>query len=222
MAEYWLARNSQKYGPYSVDVLQRMMTEGRAAGSDLAWKEGMTAWEPLSRVLPRNASVPDPPYSPSFAQGDVPRDMVPPSLHWLLVLILSAFTLGVFSWIWSLREAGFVKRIDRGSSVMILMVFAVIGQIATQFFYVLAMATNNSDERLAFLAIEMVFYVVSAIFFLIAAFQMRRSLLHYYNLVEPIGLRLSGGMTFFFSIFYLQHHFSRIAKWKQTGYLEPQ
>lgn len=211
MAEYWLARNRQKYGPYSADVLQRMMTEGRAAASDLAWKDGMTAWEPLSRVLPA-------PYSTDFRQAD----LVPPSLHWLLVLILSALTLGVFSWIWSLRQAGFVKRIDRGSSALILMVFAVIGQIGTDFFYILAMATNNSEDRLGLLAIETVIYVVSTIFFLVAVFQMRRSLLNYYNLAEPIGLRLSGVMTFFFNIVYLQYHFSRIAKWKQTGYLEPQ
>jgi hypothetical protein len=29
-------------------------------------------------------------------------------------------------------------------------------------------------------------------------------------------------MTFFFGTFYLQHHFSRIAQWKKTGFLEPQ
>ncbi len=47
-------------------------------------------------------------------------------------------------------------------------------------------------------------------------------MLAYYNTVEPIGLRLSGVMTFFFNVFYFQHHMSRIVLWKLTGYLSPQ
>jgi len=48
---------------------------------------------------------------------------------------------------------------------------------------------------------------------------MRRSLLNYYNTVEPIGLQLSPVMTFFFALFYFQYHFTRIANWKRTGVL---
>ena len=40
--------------------------------------------------------------------------------------------------------------------------------------------------------------------------------------MEPIGLRLSGALTFFLGVFYLQHHMTRIAKWKETGVLPPQ
>jgi len=41
----------------------------------------------------------------------------------------------------------------------------------------------------------------------------------YYNSKENIALTLSGVMTFFFRIIYLQYHINRIAKWKQTGIL---
>jgi hypothetical protein len=41
----------------------------------------------------------------------------------------------------------------------------------------------------------------------------------YYNSVEPIQLSLSGALTFFFGVFYLQYHMSRIAHWKKTGIL---
>jgi hypothetical protein len=51
---------------------------------------------------------------------------------------------------------------------------------------------------------------------------MRSDVEEYYNGAEPINLQLSGVMTFFFAIFYLQHHFSRIAQWKKTGILAPQ
>jgi hypothetical protein len=54
---------------------------------------------------------------------------------------------------------------------------------------------------------------------LIGMFNMRRSIENYYNTVEPIGLKLSGVMTFFFNIVYFQYHFSRIAAWKTTGRL---
>ncbi|MNF15707.1 hypothetical protein D3C80_2184330 [compost metagenome] len=51
---------------------------------------------------------------------------------------------------------------------------------------------------------------------------MRRSMLNYYNSVEPIALRLSNAMVFFFSMPYLQYHMTRIAKWKMGGVLRPQ
>jgi hypothetical protein len=61
-----------------------------------------------------------------------------------------------------------------------------------------------------------------AIIHIIGNFKMRAALQEYYNTVEPISLRLSGVMTFFFSIWYFQYHFTRIANWKKTGYLIPQ
>jgi hypothetical protein len=64
--------------------------------------------------------------------------------------------------------------------------------------------------------------IIFSIIFLVAAFQMRSDLEEYYNRMEPINLQLSGVMTFFFAIFYFQHHLSRIAQWKKTGVLTPQ
>jgi hypothetical protein len=102
------------------------------------------------------------------------------------------------------------------------MVLAVIGQLAVNVSYIGFLTADDKDERLGFLVIELTVYLVSTVFFLVAVFQIRRALLNHYNLAEPIGLRLSAVMTFFFNILYLQHHFSRIAKWKHTGFLEPQ
>jgi hypothetical protein len=45
---------------------------------------------------------------------------------------------------------------------------------------------------------------------------MRHSMLEHYNEREPIGLRLSAAMTFFFNVLYFQHH---MARWKSTGAL---
>ena len=56
----------------------------------------------------------------------------------------------------------------------------------------------------------------------VARFRIRKILFTHYNSVEPIGLRLSDVMTFFFGTMYFQYHLSRIAQWKKTGYLQLQ
>ena len=48
-----------------------------------------------------------------------------------------------------------------------------------------------------------------------AAFTMRADIEDHYNSAEPIGLSLSGVMTFFFSVFYFQYHFTRINEMKR-------
>jgi hypothetical protein len=55
--------------------------------------------------------------------------------------------------------------------------------------------------------------------YIVGVFKIKAAMEEYYNSTENIGLRLSGGMTFFFSTVYLQFHINKIAKWKQTGEL---
>ncbi len=57
------------------------------------------------------------------------------------------------------------------------------------------------------------------VFHLKAFFGMRDSIERHYNTVEPINLRLSSIMTFFFNVIYFQYHFTRINEWKRTGAL---
>ena len=60
-------------------------------------------------------------------------------------------------------------------------------------------------------------YIGALVCLFIGVFDMRKSLVTHYNSVEPIGLKLSGVMTFFFHFLYFQYHFTRIAALKQTG-----
>jgi hypothetical protein len=62
---------------------------------------------------------------------------------------------------------------------------------------------------------------VGDVLVLVAAFNMRRSIEAHYNSAEPIGLKLSGGMTFFFNFLYFQYHFSRIVKMKKAASAVP-
>jgi hypothetical protein len=85
-----------------------------------------------------------------------------------------------------------------------------------------AMNPNNPEPPWAFILLLVAAWAAGTVVWIMGIFKMRAAIQDYYNTVEPISLRLSGVMTFFFNIFYFQYHFSRIASWKRTGYLEPQ
>jgi len=221
MAGYWLARGGQKYGPYSIEDLRRMQIDGSAGATDMLWQEGMNAWTPFVQVVPQLPPVtpiaPPPPYSGQGSTG-----LAPPGDHWLLVLLLGGVTLGIFGWYWCFKESNFVRRLDPNNRSTLLLALTLITMAAYLVSYGAAVNADDADGKAIFLILALLFELSSAILFLLAIFKMRGSMLTYYNQVEPINLRLSRGMTFFFSILYLQHHFRRIAKWKETGVLRPQ
>jgi hypothetical protein len=164
-------------------------------------------------------------YAPAAYSSPAPAGgPIPPSLHWALVLVISIFC-GVFGLIWLFVQASFVKKLDPNnkSIMMFVLSFVVgIGGIIVMMALGGAAAMMGSSGRTALPFMILLYPIVCllpAVFSIIGVFGMRRSLLNHYNTVEPIGLRLSGVMTFFFAIFYFQYHFMRIANWKQTGVL---
>ena len=139
---------------------------------------------------------------------------VPPDLHWLVVLLL--YITWIFPFIWSFVQSSFARKIDRDNKsifgFVIAFLFAIVG---------LETVIYNAMGRVDvtdLLLIDLV-RLGSAVAYLFGVFSVRRSMEAYYNKVEPIALRLSGVMTFFFGILYLQYHMSRIARWKKTGTL---
>lgn len=194
---------------------------------------------PVSPGAPYGA----PAYAGGYAQP-VPG-AIPPSLHWFVLLLLGCVTGGILMWIWIFIQASFVKKIDPLSKAMTWLViwlvttFAMFGVMGYFFVDLLRhfpdllanlqnpqMAEEQFRAIVAYLtssSLLLLVYVVCAplawIFMLVGFFSMRNSIQRYYNSAEPIGLRLSGVMTFFFNILYFQYHFRRIARWKQTGQL---
>lgn len=140
----------------------------------------------------------------------------PPDLHWLLVLLLSYITCGIFGYVWMFIEAGFVKKIDPSSPARTFFVIYLAGSLVA--LPGLFLIDSSAGDALPALAMSLMILAATALFFL-GVFSMRRSLLYHYNTVENIGLRLNPVLTFFFNILYFQHHFSRIARWKRTGVL---
>ncbi|MCX6633950.1 MAG: hypothetical protein NT090_02475 [Acidobacteria bacterium] len=143
-------------------------------------------------------------------------------MHWAVVLILAMIT-GIFGLIWFFIQAGYVKKIDPASRARTFLIFgllAMVAQIVATFVIAGAAAMGSTTGAAAGGFLAFVLAIVGMVLMLSAVFGMRRSLIDYFNTVEPIGLRLSGVMTFFFNILYFQYHLSRIAEWKRTGVLQ--
>ena len=156
---------------------------------------------------------------------------VPPDLHWALVWLIGAFTCNIFQLVWLFVEVGFVKKIRPASNCLAFLITSLCVQLGSfvVLFAGMGVIGGFSESRQPpngpTVIVAVLFYaalLAGGVLSIVAIFKTRSALVEYYNTVEPIHLRLSGVMTFFFSIFYFQYHFSRIAAWKRTGYLAPQ
>ena len=239
--KYYIQRQLNEYGPYTLADLQRYVAQGSIQLADLTRSEGMTDWVPVSQVI---GNIPIPlaagtaagvsgggtVYSggavydgstTGFGVQTVPMQgtpFVPPDFHWGLVLLIGIFTCGLFFSAWMIVEAVFVRKIKPESKGLMFVIISIalsyVGGFANGFYS----ALNHTNPQ----PLSGLITLISVAILLVGAFQMRSDLEDYYNTIEPINLQLSGVMTFFFAIFYFQHHFSRIAQWKKTGILAPQ
>jgi hypothetical protein len=242
--KYYIQRQLNEYGPYTLADLQRYVAQGSILLSDMARSEGMTEWAPLSQIM-GNIPIQTPPVMPSasatpvatatpvYAAGTVysgaaasPQASsaypIPPDLHWALVLLIG-WLCNLFPVIWLFVEAGFVRKLNRESSFMALLIGGVSAWVlgSCGLFAAVIMAANEKDPPpILFLFVLVI--LAGVVLQIVGIFQMRSVLENHYNSVEPINLRLSGVMTFFFAIYYFQYHFTRIANWKKNGYLQPQ
>ncbi len=166
-------------------------------------------------------------YAPPPASAQPGR--IPPSLHWALVLLLSLVTCGIFHMIWMFVEASFVKKLRPDCKAVMMYAIglvmygiALVAEFARAFASGLAGAVGNSEFAVLTGLLSTVGPLAYIVLFQIGNFSIKNCLEDYYNSEEPIQLRLSGVMTFFFNVLYFQYHFSRIAAWKRTGYIQPQ
>lgn len=239
--KYYIQRQLNEYGPYTLADLQRYVAQGSIQLADLTRSEGMTDWVPVSQVI-GNIPIPLAAATAAGASGGgtvysggtvydgstagfgvqaLPMQgnpIVPPDFHWGLVLLIGVVTCGLFFSAWMIVEAAFVRKIKPDSKGLMFVIIGVAGSYLGGFANGFISAINHTNPQ----PLGNLITIVSAIIFLVAAFQMRSDLEEHYNTMEPINLKLSGVMTFFFAIFYFQHHFSRISQWKKTGILAPQ
>ena len=174
-----------------------------------------------------------------------PVGAIPPKMHWFLLLILGCLTGGILMWVWMFIQAGFAKRLDPNNksslwlTLWLVCTFATFGVLGYAFYEIFSLIHFTMSDlqdpqfikgladtlvayfqaNVALLLIYCICAPLSWVFVLVGIFTIRGSVQRYYNNVEPIGLRLSGVMTFFFHVLYFQYHFRRIARWKETGQL---
>src|SRR5438270_8488307 len=102
--KYYIQRQLNEYGPYTLADLQRYVAQGSILLTDMTRSEGMTEWTPVSQVI-GNIPIPAPtqpgyaPGTPAYgegtvyaggtnvygAQGAMPATTtgpVPPDFHW--------------------------------------------------------------------------------------------------------------------------------------------
>jgi hypothetical protein len=241
--KYYIQRELNEYGPYTLADLQRYIGQGSILLTDLTRSEGMTDWVPVSQVI-GNIPVPvaavpvQPPVTPMYGGGNVyggtgtvytgaptyagqtgtpyAAGPVPPDFHWALVLVLSLVTCGLFYYVWLIVEAAYVKKIRQDSKGLVLIILSLVATFIGSSFAGVAGARNDGSPLGALLLLA------SIVLIYVGMFQIQNDLEDYYNTEEPIHLQLNGVMTFFFGVFYFQHHFSRISAWKKSGVLRPQ
>jgi hypothetical protein len=151
----------------------------------------------------------------------------------MLVFLFGFLSGGLFSMIWIFIQSSFVKKIDPSSKATLLFGLSIASYV---FFFVAMIAAGafgaapegNGSAAVLFAGIAIMGVLAGAVLLQVGFFSIRASLQKYYRDVdpigftqsgEPIGIRLSGAMTFFFNLYYIQYHLTRIAKWKETGVL---
>jgi len=224
---YHVSRNGQSYGPYTLEDLQRYVASGNVLLTDLAKSDEMPEWLPVSQVLgvapaaAPAAYVPQTPGYPAVANAATYPDA--PNLSWGLVLLFSFFTCSLFMWVWNLVVAAWLKRVQPNSNailyyavatVLLFVQMIVSTQTRVQAFHpgVHWWVTYYTGHPLRNV-VQLSVWVVR----LIARFTMRSNLEEHFNGPEPVGLSLSGVMTFFFGGLYFQYHLNRINELKRMA-----
>jgi len=223
--EYQIQRGDQKFGPYSLAELQQYVQEGRVLLTDLAQSDGMTDWVPVSQIL---GNIPIP--APAQVLAPPPQDIIPlpPNIHWVVILIglalarlsaLIALPLGIlgllFIVVWAIILANWARRlVNKNTALVLVAMFPTV-----IFAAILAATAGGAEGNEGLIAVAGFLQLAGWISYLVGIFKIRAAMEEYYNSKENIALTLSGAMTFFFSIVYLQYHINRIAQWKKTGIL---
>jgi uncharacterized protein DUF4339 len=217
--QYQVSRNGQMYGPYTLEDLQRYVASGHVLLADLAKSEDMQEWQPVSGVLGTSPSGSAPVYAAQPVYGQQPATGAypdPPNLNWALELLFGFLTCVLFVIVWNLVIAAWAKRVQPASNALMYYIIATVLMVLNfggSYGGVLA-AMHHQQHHQSILGgfIAIATWVVR----LIARFNLRDTLEQHYNGPEPLGLRLSAVMTFFFGGIYFQYKLNRINEIKET------
>ena len=226
---FQVSRNGQMYGPYTLAELERYVASGNVLPTDLAKSEDMAEWLPVSQILARDAPggasaspaygavPPGTPYQAPYG-GAIGGAADPPNLSWILVIVFSIFTCGLFSFVWDLVQAAWMRRVQPGANALFLYIAAIVSELFNgTLSYGAIMAMHNGFGGRRSSPLGTLFGLLYFVLLIAARFSLRSSLEDHYNRVDPVGLRLGPVMTFFFGGIYFQYHLNRINAIKQAA-----
>ncbi len=209
---YFITRDGQQYGPYTLADLQRYVSSGEILLTDLALSEGMSEPLPVSQII-GTISVSQPPVS-SGPVSLAPEYPDPPNLHWALVLLFGVISCGLFISVWDLVQAAWMKKVAPQSKAIYYYSISM-GLLIALFALSFLAGLNHTSNPLASLV-----QLANLVMILIGRYSLKASLEEHYNSAEPMGLLLSGVMTFFFGCIYFQYHLNDIVRRKNLDRLE--
>jgi hypothetical protein len=210
---YFIIRDGQQYGPYTLADLQRYVASGDVLLTDLARSEGMNEPLPVSQII-GTISVPQA-RAPFGSVSVVPEYPDPPNLHWALVLLFGVISCGLFITVWDIVQAVWMRQVAPQSKAL--------------YFYLVYVANLVLVGVLSFMAAHQhvpnplvgILNLVGIVISVIGRFSLKGSLEEHFNSQEPMGLLLSGVMTFFFGAIYFQYHFNDIVRRKTLDRMSP-
>jgi hypothetical protein len=226
---YQISRAGQLYGPYTLEDIQRYITQGNILPTDLAKSEEMPGWIPVSQLL-GTSTVPVAPsaypiasYAPAAYTLGSAAYPDPPNLHWALVLLFGLLTCGIFTFVWDLVQVLWLKKVVPNTKAFLYFLIFIGVEIVNLAlsFGKLALIFGSSSSRMVLRspglsALSFIVSISVLVVVILYRFTMRNDLELHFNGPDPIGLRLGGVMTFFFGGLYFQYHFNRINEIKQA------
>lgn len=202
---YFIQRDGKEYGPYLLADLQRYVASGNVLLTDMARSEAMTDWMPVSSII-GSIPVPTAPAPQGYQPMASPYPL-PPGLHWGLVLLLCFITCGIFTWVWAFVQAAYVRKLVPKNKAMVWFGVALAVSFGSAFIAAFVGTLHGArDLNLMLLPVR----IAGLVLVVVGNFSLKSGLEEHFNSAENIGLSLSGVMTFFFGILYIQYHLSRI------------
>jgi hypothetical protein len=203
---YTIYRDGQEFGPYTLADLQHYLSTGDVLPTDMARSEGMPGMLPVSEIV---GTIPVPVMTTTTIVPAVEYPD-PPNLHWGLVLLFGVLTLGFFNAAWGIVLSHWMRKVNPESkSVIYYWTYGII--LVLIFFTSFTSAALHANLS----AIAGLLQLGSIVMSLVARYSLRGCLEDHFNFAEPMGLQLSGVMTFFFGDIYFQYHLNDINRRKK-------
>ncbi|MDE3105617.1 MAG: DUF4339 domain-containing protein [Acidobacteriota bacterium] len=206
--EYFVGRNGQTYGPYTLEDVQRYVSTGNIIYTDQVRAADTQEWRTVGQLLGVSTAAAPQPVAPppAYAASSYPAQSAypaPPQLSWGVLLIIDIFTLGLFQVVWNILLALWARRLDPRSTALFFYIAAVVltaGNMASSMGnFIAALRHQAIHPNYLGVLLGLSSWVVR----LIARYSLRDTLERHYNGPEPLGLQISPVLTFFFGGIYL-------------------